>query len=360
VSVTDTTERALLRGIIANPADDTPRLVYADWLDEHEQMVPCEVCVRKGQECPQHVSNNYAKRAELIRVQCELTRLPKCPAKHHPECKPPRGDVRCARCDWVASEFHDRQHHCLSRETVLLTADRRREWARVPCPQCECKGGWEDAVAYSQCGHCHGTGDATQREGCTPHFRRGFVERVEVPGLAWVFERVAVDCPECGETAPGDDPETGAHPQCVHCRGTGTDSTRTEWRVTPWALAVAGTHPVTEFVIGDREPWALAVAGTHPVTEFVIGDREPWAGSHYESRQWWWVNADREQPVDGVPESCLIPRPLMLAIPERYRSPSNRRAQFETEGEALSALATAAADVVRAAVLEAWAKEGRT
>jgi hypothetical protein len=26
------------------------------------------------------------------------------------------------------------------------------------------------------------------------------------------------------------------------------------WRVTPWALAVAAAHPVTEFVIGDREP----------------------------------------------------------------------------------------------------------
>lgn len=26
---------ALLRAIIDNPADDAPRLVYADWLDEH-------------------------------------------------------------------------------------------------------------------------------------------------------------------------------------------------------------------------------------------------------------------------------------------------------------------------------------
>ena len=43
-----------LRAIIADPADDLPRLVYADWLDE----------------------NNDPARAEFIRVQCELAGLP--------------------------------------------------------------------------------------------------------------------------------------------------------------------------------------------------------------------------------------------------------------------------------------------
>jgi uncharacterized protein (TIGR02996 family) len=44
-------EAALLRAIYANPDDDTPRLVYADWLDEHDQ----------------------PERAEFIRVQIALT-----------------------------------------------------------------------------------------------------------------------------------------------------------------------------------------------------------------------------------------------------------------------------------------------
>ncbi|MCE9562364.1 MAG: TIGR02996 domain-containing protein [Planctomycetes bacterium] len=49
-----TTERdALLAAICANPEDDTPRLVFADWLDEH----------------------NSPAWAELIRVECELARL---------------------------------------------------------------------------------------------------------------------------------------------------------------------------------------------------------------------------------------------------------------------------------------------
>ena len=47
-----------LRAIAENPDDDTPRLVYADWLDEHGD------AAGRG-------------RAELIRAQCELGRDPK-------------------------------------------------------------------------------------------------------------------------------------------------------------------------------------------------------------------------------------------------------------------------------------------
>jgi uncharacterized protein (TIGR02996 family) len=43
---------ALLRAVLADPGDDAPRLVYADWLEE----------------------NGQPERAEFIRVQCELAR----------------------------------------------------------------------------------------------------------------------------------------------------------------------------------------------------------------------------------------------------------------------------------------------
>jgi uncharacterized protein (TIGR02996 family) len=46
--------KAFLEYIVANPDEDTPRLAYADWLEE----------------------NGRAERAELIRVQCERARLP--------------------------------------------------------------------------------------------------------------------------------------------------------------------------------------------------------------------------------------------------------------------------------------------
>ena len=45
---------ALLEAIRASPDDDAPRLVYADWLEEHGDQ----------------------PRAEFIRVQCALARLP--------------------------------------------------------------------------------------------------------------------------------------------------------------------------------------------------------------------------------------------------------------------------------------------
>src|SRR5208283_3184084 len=45
--------KELLQTIIENPEDDAPRLVYADWLEEHGDL----------------------ERAEFIRVQCELAGL---------------------------------------------------------------------------------------------------------------------------------------------------------------------------------------------------------------------------------------------------------------------------------------------
>ncbi|HEX5273253.1 MAG TPA: TIGR02996 domain-containing protein, partial [Gemmataceae bacterium] len=73
-----TDEEALLRAVIADPDDDAPRLIYADWLDEQGK----------------------ADRAEFIRVQCAL------------QAAPP-GDPR--RPAW------------LDREVALLN-DREDEW----------------------------------------------------------------------------------------------------------------------------------------------------------------------------------------------------------------------------------------
>jgi len=84
-----TTQQALLDTILANPDDDTARLVYADWLDENEASVTCEMCGGSGDDgghawdrgmvgvCNRcdgsgFVSNGYAAKSEFIRVQCEL------------------------------------------------------------------------------------------------------------------------------------------------------------------------------------------------------------------------------------------------------------------------------------------------
>lgn len=77
-------EAALLRMIRANPDDDIPRLVYADWLEEHEGNADCRECGGRGVlyikpnpvlcsycRATGGASNGYARRAEFIRVQCE-------------------------------------------------------------------------------------------------------------------------------------------------------------------------------------------------------------------------------------------------------------------------------------------------
>ena len=51
-------EDALLAAIAAHPEEDTPRLAYADWLDEHADAFP-----------------GAGTRAEFIRVQCEVARV---------------------------------------------------------------------------------------------------------------------------------------------------------------------------------------------------------------------------------------------------------------------------------------------
>ena len=48
-----TDAEALLRAVCAAPGDDAPRLVFADYLDEHGE----------------------PERAEFVRIQCELTRI---------------------------------------------------------------------------------------------------------------------------------------------------------------------------------------------------------------------------------------------------------------------------------------------
>jgi uncharacterized protein (TIGR02996 family) len=52
--MSDDRSAGFLKDILANPDDDTPRLVFADWLDE----------------------NGDPERAEFLRVQCRLARLP--------------------------------------------------------------------------------------------------------------------------------------------------------------------------------------------------------------------------------------------------------------------------------------------
>lgn len=87
-TITDTTQRALLNAIIANPDDNAPRLIFADWLDENAVESECEKCDGTAthhisyyahEACPScnangRVSNGFAERAASIRCQIKHPR----------------------------------------------------------------------------------------------------------------------------------------------------------------------------------------------------------------------------------------------------------------------------------------------
>jgi uncharacterized protein (TIGR02996 family) len=104
-----TYDDAFLADIIESPDDDTPRLVYADWLDDHDQ----------------------PDRAEFIRVQVELARLP--------------DDLRSAA----------RRQELQARERALLQ-DHMEEWLDTLRPLSGLVYEWQ--------------------------FRRGFIEAISMEG----------------------------------------------------------------------------------------------------------------------------------------------------------------------------------
>jgi uncharacterized protein (TIGR02996 family) len=80
-----TDEQALFAAIRAHPEEDTPRLAYADWLDEQGGKGPPPL----RPDRPAKVNpGSPAERAEDIRVSCELKRL------HEAEDRAPETDAR--------------------------------------------------------------------------------------------------------------------------------------------------------------------------------------------------------------------------------------------------------------------------
>jgi uncharacterized protein (TIGR02996 family) len=74
-------EQALLADIIEHPGDDTPRLIYADWLDDHGE----------------------ADRADFIRLQCQLGEMEDVP-------------------------YRERQYDQLQERVRKLLAKHRKRW----------------------------------------------------------------------------------------------------------------------------------------------------------------------------------------------------------------------------------------
>jgi uncharacterized protein (TIGR02996 family) len=143
---------AFLAAICAQPDDDTARLVYADWLEEF---------------------GGEPERAEFIRVQCELARLPGCFGRTAPQ----EIYIGDGRVEYVAGLDCGRCETCVrrsvlgNRERELLQEDRLLDgnWNRWL--------GFGPFVLWS-------FPDAALNMRC--EFRRGFVHDVECIAADWL------------------------------------------------------------------------------------------------------------------------------------------------------------------------------
>lgn len=92
---------AILKTIVLDPDDDIVRLVYADYLDERA------------------TTDAERGRAELIRVQVELARMPPAPEPTNGPLTPERRDDWNAHFAWVRA-YADQRNHCTERSQELI------------------------------------------------------------------------------------------------------------------------------------------------------------------------------------------------------------------------------------------------
>ncbi len=195
--------RALLAAVCAAPGDDLPRLVLADWLDEHGEH----------------------ERAEFIRVQCDLAKIPAYQTYNRepfwiPRCEP---DYR----EWQRQDALRRRERELW-QTVELGLNLPEGWS-------------SSLVAI------------TDSEVPGVVIRRGFVAEVRCTLAAWCGE----PCQECNGTGETTVQVTGEYSydyqgDCRLCSGTGQ------------------THG-----IGPR------LVREHPVERVVVGDSDVFRPFHY-------------------------------------------------------------------------------
>jgi uncharacterized protein (TIGR02996 family) len=201
----DETQKGLLRAVLEKPWDDAPRLVYADWLDDHDQ----------------------SDWAEFIRIQCELAA-------------------------WASNDSNAGGH-------MRLASGERRFLLYE-----NCKGWIPDQFTVGN-GNVGPWG--TNTRDATLH--RGFVASVSLPLVVLVggecgrCESAGLLCPEEYESHPGHFDPAGRYPEndpadpdCADCGGTRSEHTAcpdcSGTGRTPGIIGdLFARHPVTEVKLTD-------------------------------------------------------------------------------------------------------------
>lgn len=207
-------EEEFLRQIRENPADDTVRLVYADWLDEDGQ----------------------PERAEFIRVQIELAR--RYPA--HP----------------VGSYDDPAFWNLRDRERELLSASESL-WRGPLLDGTELMGHWLAGRHQRQpIQLTDAEGREVYRINC--EFSRGFVSHVTLTAAAFL----GGECVRCVADTEQMDGSIRREPiqfvpACPACNGTG----RTEGL----AKELFRHHPIEKVTLSDMIPWVYDIGDGVPV-----------------------------------------------------------------------------------------------
>lgn len=239
--------RAFLDKITEFPDDDTPRLVYADWLEE------------KGQ----------ADRAEFIRVQCELAKLPTDPPLEGGSCRvdgwssvrPQASHMNlCQWCQWMRDGTFARIDllHRLEQSSLDQSKSEamrpfsfgdEREEGRIEPPHGISFGpshitvhlGWEHEAAVFM------------------KFRRGFAEEIRCELATWLTHGSAI----CREqpVRPHSEMITDREPMGLFVSGfVWVEETDPQWERGPWSLPSEVYSRLDETESTDRDGAMMALA----------------------------------------------------------------------------------------------------
>lgn len=279
-----TTLDAILRAILDRPMDDTPRLVYAEYLDDHAGDMPDPDGARS--------------RAEFIRIGVEaarttahcyhdLTRPPDCPvcALH----------LRAAELARLPAADADGEPACMW-----------ERWADLPGWACLNLIG--DAVADRIEAGLRRRREETNDDrpgGNYFRFRRGFVDEVRLPLAAFA----GGPCGRCDgrgrlvddNRPPEDDPPCPVC-RCQACKATGDARGYRLAHNFERCKECRGAGST-----GTRPGVAASLFAAHPVTRVVLTDRETDPIQHYARRQWCWY-------MGAVDSRATIPRGVFMEL----------------------------------------------
>lgn len=295
-----------LSAILDRPADDAPRMVYADWLEENagdgvcpqcrgsgkrHVSVPntnlsaangysplteyaewrgCRVCSKSDNEVGSgRVSDGRRERAAFIRVQCELARLDDC---GHAARQEVWLDGSCRVCPLRRRE----REMFVATLGVMMLRDSDGLFSAL------------DADGSGTIGHTH----PANRASVIGVVRRGFVESVTLPAAAFC----GGPCGTCnGEGVVRTD--TGGNDWQSNCRSCGgTDLLRGSGTLPGLAGRLFAVAPVTRVVLTDKSPMP------------------PNEGYQNPSPYWYWTTIVRDGSNRNIPDA--LPVELFAFLPK--------------------------------------------